>query len=500
MGADCSKEGGCYEAGPGSIGGPNADGRGGSGHPKSSKASNGTSSASAGGGSGGETKSSESKANPNGFEKREANFAAYASHYNPDGTRRDGKQEGPKYSKQFRILLLGAGESGKTTFTSQLSLLHNLTQLTPEELKRNTLQALHENIVQCISATAANAVRLNLELSPADKERLESIKMSVKLDKVVADDVVQLWNSPAMQESYAHRSKYWILDTAEWLMENVTRFAEDDFMPTKQDIVLSRRRTTGISEHTYIINDTAFTIIDVGGQRSERRKWVQFFADVHCIVFFVSAIGFCKVLFEDSNTYQMKEALELFASTFRVPAPSSGSKIDNDWQDYVFETTPIHLVFNKMDLLDEALKTYQLSACFPSYKGSNSKNSVMRFLAQTFTERIISIRSPPDIHYVSAAREEEVQELFTKLTTFLMEKEKAGIALNAFMAAEKAREEHEAKALTGRRDRDKSRDRGEKEKGRDDANRLAAQAIDAELDRKRQRQRLKRIRELMCET
>ncbi len=385
--------------------------------------------------------------NGNTNEKREATFAAYANQYNKDGTRKDGNEK--RYQKHFRILLLGAGESGKTTFTQQLSLIHNLNQLTPDERKRNTLQALHENIVQCISATAANALRLGIELKSEDKERLESIKTSLKIDKILAEDVQALWATQAMQDSFAQRSRYWILDTAEWLMANVARFAEDDYKPTKQDIILSRRRTTGVSEHTYVVGENAFTIIDVGGQRSERRKWVQFFADVHCIVFFVSAIGFCKVLFEDSNTFQMKEALELFSSTFRVPAPQSGPRIDNDWTDYVFETTPIHLVFNKIDMLEDALATYSLANCFPNYKGSNSKNSALRFLAQTFSERVVSIRSPPDAHYISAAREDDVQELFTKLTTFLIEKEKAGFALNAFMSMEKAREEKEARGGGG---------------------------------------------------
>jgi GTPase SAR1 family protein len=386
----------------------------------------------------------------------------------------------PQPRKQFRILLLGAGESGKTTFTQQLSLLHNLTSVSAEERKRSTLTALHENIVQCISATAANAVRLGIELSPEDKERLESIKMSTRFDKVVADDVETLWRGEAMQKSYAQKSKYWVLDTADWLIDNVQRFASEDYVPERQDMVLSRRRTTGITEHTYVVDDSAFTIIDVGGQRSERRKWVQFFADVHCIVFFVSVIGFCKVLFEDRNTFQMKESLELFSSTFRVPAPQTGPRVDNDWQDYVFETTPIHVVFNKLDMLAPCLEKYALSACFPAYKGPNAQASVLRFLQQTFADRVVSIRSPPDTHFISAANSDDVQELFTKLSTFLVEKEKAGLALNAFMALEQKTGGMRTNALDRR------------------PQKPAAKPQD-DISKKRQRQRLKRIRELMCE-
>jgi GTPase SAR1 family protein len=398
-----------------------------------------------------------------------------------------GPQEPKQFSKTFRILLLGAGESGKTTFTQQLSLIHNINQISDEERKRNTLQALHENIIQCMSATAANALRLGFAFSQEENEKLDAIKTALKLDRVFAEDVLQLWNTEVMQKSYQQKNKYWVLDTAEWLIGNVTRFAEDSYMPTREDIILSRRRTTGITEHTYIVDDTAFTIIDVGGQRAERRKWVQFFADVHCIVFFVSAIGFCKVLFEDRNTYQMKEALELFSATFRVPAPQTGPRIDNDWQDYVFETTPIHVVFNKMDMLESSLLKHNLSSCFPAYKAHNSPDPVMSFLQQIFTERVASIRAPPDFHRISATNEEDVHDIFSKISNFLVEKEKAGIALNMFMQIEKQRE----------RDATSRGPPADMQRGQRGARQPAGGKGDADAEKKRNRQRMKRIQELM---
>jgi hypothetical protein len=176
----------------------------------------------------------------------------------------------------------------------------------------------------------------------------------------------------------------------------------------------------------------------------------------------------------------MKESLELFSSTFRVPAPQTGPRVDNDWQDYVFETTPIHVVFNKLDMLAPCLEKYALSACFPAYKGPNAQASVLRFLQQTFADRVVSIRSPPDTHFISAANSDDVQELFTKLSTFLVEKEKAGLALNAFMALEQKTGGMRTNALDRR------------------PQKPAAKPQD-DISKKRQRQRLKRIRELMCE-
>lgn len=43
-------------------------------------------------------------------------------------------------------------------------------------------------------------------------------------------------------------------------------------MPTDQDILRSRVKTTGISETHFQIGELAYRLFDVGGQRSERKK------------------------------------------------------------------------------------------------------------------------------------------------------------------------------------------------------------------------------------
>jgi guanine nucleotide-binding protein subunit alpha len=42
-------------------------------------------------------------------------------------------------------------------------------------------------------------------------------------------------------------------------------------------------------------------MVDVGGQRSERRKWIHCFGDVTSIIFVVSLSEYDQVLFEDKN-------------------------------------------------------------------------------------------------------------------------------------------------------------------------------------------------------
>jgi hypothetical protein len=48
-------------------------------------------------------------------------------------------------------------------------------------------------------------------------------------------------------------------------------------------------------------------VVDVGGQRSERKKWIHCFDDVKAIVFVVSLAGYNQVLFEDEEMNRMHE-------------------------------------------------------------------------------------------------------------------------------------------------------------------------------------------------
>jgi guanine nucleotide-binding protein G(s) subunit alpha len=53
-------------------------------------------------------------------------------------------------------------------------------------------------------------------------------------------------------------------------------------------------------------------MFDVGGQRDERRKWIQCFNDVTAIIFVIACSGFNLTLIEDERQNRLRESLELF--------------------------------------------------------------------------------------------------------------------------------------------------------------------------------------------
>ena len=66
-------------------------------------------------------------------------------------------------------------------------------------------------------------------------------------------------------------------------------------------------------------------MFDVGGQRDERRKWIQCFNDVTAIIFVAASSSYNMVLREDNTQNRLREALGLsqinfFYAIFRCPA------------------------------------------------------------------------------------------------------------------------------------------------------------------------------------
>lgn len=60
-------------------------------------------------------------------------------------------------------------------------------------------------------------------------------------------------------------------------LDDLARLGKKDYMPTEQDILRTRVKTTGIVEVHFSFKNLNFKLFDVGGQRSERKKWIHCF-------------------------------------------------------------------------------------------------------------------------------------------------------------------------------------------------------------------------------
>ena len=113
-------------------------------------------------------------------------------------------------------------------------------------------------------------------------------------------------------------------------------------------------------------------LIDVGGQRSERKKWLHCFDSVDMVIFVVAMSAYDQTLKEEPAVNCMQESLNLFEST-----------CNNKW----FQNTAMTLFLNKKDVFEEKLKYSPLKACFKHYNGSHDKIVASAFLAKEFCKR-----------------------------------------------------------------------------------------------------------------
>lgn len=81
----------------------------------------------------------------------------------------------------------------------------------------------------------------------------------------------------------------------------IERMADPNYLPTDQDILRSRVKTTGITETMFRVGELTYRLFDVGGQRSERKKWIHCFENVTALVFLVSLSEYDQMLYEDES-------------------------------------------------------------------------------------------------------------------------------------------------------------------------------------------------------
>jgi guanine nucleotide-binding protein subunit alpha, other len=82
---------------------------------------------------------------------------------------------------------------------------------------------------------------------------------------------------------------------------DLDRVWDKNYMPTDQDLLRSRLRTTGITETIFDLGQLTYRMFDVGGQRSERKKWIHCFENVNCLLFLVAISGYDQCLVEDKD-------------------------------------------------------------------------------------------------------------------------------------------------------------------------------------------------------
>ncbi|KAH3761389.1 G-protein subunit alpha 8 [Pelomyxa schiedti] len=316
----------------------------------------------------------------------------------------------------FKVLLLGAGETGKSTLVKQLKLINKIP--VDEIEMENYATNIHQNVVQCMKTFVDAAKNLNLTFSDPEHARMAAeiseydFGENKRMPKQFADYVQTLWATPVIQEAYSHRSEYWFLDASEYYFANVHRLIEDDYRPSEEDCLMTRIRTTGLSVTEFDDPPVHFQVVDVGGQRNERKKWMHCFDDVKCLLFFVNLAGYDQVMFEDPTQNRMQESIQLFATTANNP---------------IFADTPLFLFLNKKDLLEQMIKRTPFTKCFPEYTGEDDVAQAIEYVSEQFKRQLTNKAKTVHTIAITARVRKDVKDCWSEVRRILLEENKASV-------------------------------------------------------------------------
>ncbi|KAK5871127.1 hypothetical protein PBY51_004024 [Eleginops maclovinus] len=304
--------------------------------------------------------------------------------------------------RELKLLLLGTGESGKSTFIKQMRIIHGGGYT--EEDKRSYAKLVYQNILTSMQAMTRAMEALGIPFGDPKNQSNASLVLEVEVDKIeefdqgLAAAVKCLWDDAGVQTCYDRRREYQLSDSTKYYLTDLDRISQPSYLPDLQDILRVRVPTTGIIEYPFDMENVIFRMVDVGGQRSERRKWIHCFENVTSIIFLVALSEYDQVLAECDNENRMEESKALFKTIITYP-----------W----FQRSSVILFLNKTDILKEKIMFSHISTYFPDFTGPQQDQSA----AQDFILKMYQEQNPDKDktlypHFTCATDTENIRFVF----------------------------------------------------------------------------------------
>ncbi|KAG5441639.1 Guanine nucleotide-binding protein subunit alpha-11 [Clonorchis sinensis] len=270
--------------------------------------------------------------------------------------------------RELKLLLLGTGESGKSTFIKQMRIIHGAGY--SDEERRTFIKIVYQNIYMAMFSMTRAMESLKIPYENPDNHANAALLRDVDYETVTTMEphhvtaIKALWDDPGLKECYDRRREYQLSDSAKYM-------------------------------------------VDVGGQRSERRKWIHCFESVTSIMFLVALSEYDQVLVESDNENRMEESKALFCTIINYP-----------W----FQDSSVILFLNKKDLLEEKIQYSHLVDYFPEFDGPQRNAEAARdFILKLFVE----LNPDPDkiiySHFTCATDTENIRFVFAAVKDTILQ-------------------------------------------------------------------------------
>ncbi|XP_017785990.1 PREDICTED: guanine nucleotide-binding protein G(q) subunit alpha isoform X1 [Nicrophorus vespilloides] len=313
--------------------------------------------------------------------------------------------------RELKLLLLGTGESGKSTFIKQMRIIHGAGY--SDEDKRGFIKLVYQNIFMAMQSMIRAMDLLKIKYAETSNIEKAELIRGIDFESVTTfetpyvDAIQDLWNDSGIQECYDRRREYQLTDSAKYYLSDLDRIRAGDYLPTEQDILRARAPTTGIIEYPFDLDSIIFRMVDVGGQRSERRKWIHCFENVTSIIFLVALSEYDQILFESENENRMEESKALFKTIITYP-----------W----FQHSSVILFLNKKDLLEEKIMYSHLVDYFPEYDGPQRDAIAAReFILRMFVDLNPDSEKIIYSHFTCATDTENIKFVFAAVKDTILQ-------------------------------------------------------------------------------
>lgn len=294
----------------------------------------------------------------------------------------------------LKVLCLGVGGCGKTTFVKQMKIIHGVGWSDAEI--DAYVRIIRGNFVNGMQECLQVALNLGRKLDAANLEHEKHIlslrARTVDLTSDLLQRLLALWKDPAVKDVVEKHSEQLTITHLPYFFEHVERITAATYKPTDEDILRCRQRTAGASSATIYIDKNYFEFFDIGGQKPERAKWEQILAEHEfaSVLYFVAADEFDV---EDEDKEFQRTKMEISRFVF--------SEIVNS--NIVKQDVPIILFVNRSDLFEERFKDpegyKQFQATFPNYSGGQDSNVGLDFIREMFMVAINNSGTANPIKY-----------------------------------------------------------------------------------------------------
>ncbi|MES1908489.1 MAG: hypothetical protein MHM6MM_001413 [Cercozoa sp. M6MM] len=320
-----------------------------------------------------------------------------------------------------KLLLLGAGESGKSTLFKQMIRCYGKGFTDAERasfitvVHANTLGAMQTLCTQSQEMLAAGDADCKVAATESF-DRIQKASPDDPVTETLASDIELLWKDAGIQHTFSRRTEFQFPDSAEYFFGRVKAISAADFMPDDQDVLRTRVRTTGIVETSFAIDGNEFKLFDVGGQRNERKKWIHCFEGVTALIFVAAISEYDQMLYEDHTTNRMDEALRLFDEICNLR-----------W----FRETSMILFLNKRDLFEEKIKHVPLTVCFRNYPNGDSRDPELAyaFFKQQFEQLNRNQENTVYTHITCATDKNNIFHVFNSVKDIIITRSLRGMGL-----------------------------------------------------------------------